>query len=346
MVLAPHGPGLERRDRVGNSRVVRFRYGPARAEVLAYRGGLTSSVRRPLGAAALGPFLASFGLRAAALARAERIDVIHAHWWLPGGLVGVPASWASGAPLVITCHGSDVELMRRPALGRLARRVLGRARVVAAVSSPLARTVQELTGMETRVLRMPLVIPADTPRPDRPAASSPLRLVAVGRLSPEKGFDVAIDALSRLAAQGVEASLRIIGDGPDRQALERQARGLAVVFDPPMPRPQLAGVMASSHALLVPSRHEGLGLVALEALALGVPVIASSVGGLVEVVHPPEDGVLVSAGDPDALAAAIRRLPLPTPTAKAVEAHRPAVVAAEHLAAYQDAMGGRPAGSR
>ena len=331
---------------MGDSRVFRFRYGPAWAEVLAYRGGLTSSVRRPLGAAALVPFLASFAVRAAALARAERVDVIHAHWWLPGGLVGVPAGLASGAPLVITCHGSDVELMRRPALGRLARRILGRGRVVAAVSAPLARTVQELTGTQTRVLRMPLVVPADAPRPDRLTASSPLRLVAVGRLSPEKGFDVAIDALSRLAAQGVEASLRIVGDGPEREALERRARGLAVVFDGPMPRSHLAGVMASSHALLVPSRHEGLSLVALEALALGVPVIASSVGGLVEVVHPPEDGILVPAEDPDALAEAIARLPLPAPTARAAEAHRPAVVVAEHLAAYQDAMARRPAGSR
>ena len=345
-MLAPHGPGLQRSDSVGGARVTRFRYGPARAEVLAYRGGLISSVRRPLGAAGLAPFLVSFTARATRLARRERVEVIHAHWWLPGGLAGVPASWGSGAPLVITCHGSDVELMRRPALGRLARRVLGRARVVAAVSSPLARTVQELTGMETRVLRMPLVIPAVTPAHPRPAASSPLRLLAVGRLSPEKGFDVAIDALSRLAAQGVEAGLRIVGDGPDRQALERQARGLAVVFDGPMPRSGLAEAIRSSHAVLVPSRHEGLSLVALEALALGVPVIASSVGGLVEVVHPPEDGILVPAEDPDALAAAIRRLPLPTPTARAVEAHRPAVVAAEHLRAYQDAMAGRPAGPR
>ncbi len=331
---------------MGDSAVFRFRYGPARAEVLAYRGGLTSSVRRPPGAAALAPFLTSFALRAAALARAERVDVIHAHWWLPAGLVGVPAGLASGAPLVITCHGSDVELMRRPALGRLARGVLGRAAVVAAVSSPLARTVQELTGTETRVLRMPLILPADAPRFPRPAASSPLRLVAVGRLSPEKGLDVAIDALSRLAAQGVEAGLRIVGDGPDRQALERRARGLAVVFDGPMPRSRLAEAIRSSHAVLVPSRHEGLGLVALEALALGVPVIASSVGGLVEVVHPPDDGILVPAEDPDALAAAIRRLPLPTPTARAVEAHRPGAVAAEHLRAYQDAMAPRPASPR
>ncbi|MHB1446455.1 MAG: glycosyltransferase [Acidimicrobiales bacterium] len=346
LVLAPHGPGLERRDTVGGSQVVRFRYGPARAEVLAYRGGLTSSVRRPLGAAVLAPFLASFGVRAAALARAERVDVIHAHWWLPAGLVGVGAARASGAPLVITCHGSDVELIRRPGLGRLARGVLGRAAGVGAVSGPLARAVGELTGVATRVLRMPLVTGAEPA--GRPGPPPPLRLVCVGRLSPEKGFDIAIAAVDRLASRGLDLSLRIVGEGPERPSLERQARhlGARVVFEGPMSRAERDGAIRSSHALLAPSRHEGLGLVALESLALGTPVIASSVGGLVEVVGEPQDGILVPAGDPEALAAAIARLPLSPPTARAVEAHRPAVVAAEHLAAYQDALAGRAAGPR
>ncbi|HUY61156.1 MAG TPA: glycosyltransferase, partial [Candidatus Dormibacteraeota bacterium] len=218
-MLAPHGPGLQRSDSVGAARVTRFRYGPARAEVLAYRGGLISSVRRPLGAAGLAPFLVSFTARATRLARRERVEVIHAHWWLPAGLAGVPAGVASRAPLVITCHGSDVELLRRPALGRLARAVLGRAAVVGAVSGPLARTVEELTGLPVRVLRMPVDLASHLPPTVGPGPVPPLRLVTVGRLSREKGFDVAIAALARLAEEGVEVTLRVIGDGPERGSL-------------------------------------------------------------------------------------------------------------------------------
>ena len=84
----------------------------------------------------------------------------------------------------------------------------------------------------------------------------------------------------------------------------------------------------------MPSLREGLGIVALEALAVGRPVIASGVGGLVETVADGDDGILVPPGDVHALAAALRQLPLAAPKARAVDLHRPAVVAAAHAAAY------------
>lgn len=344
VVLVPHGPGLPADDRVAGAEVHRFRYGPSRWETLAYSGGLMSSVRTPVGAAALVPFLGAFARATRRLFRSEAIDVVHAHWWLPGGLVATVTA-PSSAPVVITSHGSDVELLKQRGVSSLGRAVLRRAALVAAVSEPLALELERLGGVPVRVLRMPLCV-----GPGATAAlppSPPLRVLGVGRLSYEKGFDVAIEAVGLLNRRGVEVELRLIGDGPRRSELLGQAQRLPsglVRLDPPVPPDELDAAIAGSHALVAPSRHEGLGLVALRALALGRPVIGSRVGGLTEIVSEPVDGALVAPGDPEALAAAIEHLPLPAPSGAAAARHRPSVVGAAHRAAYEEVLAGRVVG--
>jgi glycogen synthase len=280
---------------------------------------------------------------------AGHVDVIHAHWWLPAGLVSTITSGRSGVPVVITCHGSDVELLGSGALARIGTKVLATAAVVGAVSAPLAEVVTGATGAHCRVLRMPLPL-EDAPRTTAPPGP-PWRLLCVGRLSPEKGFDIAVKAVGLALEKGLDLQLRIIGEGPMHSELAHLAAavpGGRVSIDAPVGPAQLAQAIAASHVLLAPSRHEGLGLVALEALGRGRPVIASAVGGLVDVVVAPEDGVLVPADDAGALAAALGRLPLPAPIGDAVARHAPGLVAEEHRVAYQDALGakaGRRVGS-
>lgn len=351
VVLAPHDQGLPTAERMGAAAVRRFRYGPPRAEVLAYRGGLVGTTRSPAGAAMLGPFLAAFSAAAARLARAERVDVVHAHWWLPGGLAGTLAARAARVPLVVTCHGSDVELAAHPGSRwrAPARAVLGRAALVAAVSDALSERIRTALGIGAQTLRMPVPhLPGPGDEPPAPAPAVPegmLRLLCVGRLSGEKGFDVAVAAVARLAAAGRDVSLEVAGEGPARPALEAAARsarsaGGAVRLVGALSPAELSDAYRRVHAVLVPSRHEGLGLVALEALAHGRPVIASAVGGLAEVVKP-GDGLLVPPGDVAALAEAIGRLPLPPPVGSALAAHRPEEVGRAHLEAYGRALAGR-----
>ncbi len=171
-----------------------------------------------------------------------------------------------------------------------------------------------------------------TPLPPEP----PRRVLAAGRASREKGFDVLVDALAHPAARDWHATL--VTEGPERSALEAQVRAnrleSRVTFGPLRPRAELFDLVREHHAVVVPSRTEGLGMVALEALALGRPVVASAVGGLVEVVEDGVDGVLVPPDDVDALANALGGLALVAPRAAATRRHRAAAVTAAHASAY------------
>ncbi len=350
-VIAPHDAGLPVAEEWGTITICRFRYAPDRWETLAYRGGLIGTTRGLRGVLMVPLFIWGMFNAVLAASKEQEVDVVHAHWWLPAGLAAVFAARRLRAPLVITCHGSDVALAgRRPAVGALARWVLRRATTVATVSESLQTEVKNLAGIDPTVLRMPAELPAG-PQLRAPsggerhrATEVGLKVVAAGRLSREKGFDVLIEALALVP--GISAE--IVGDGPELQNLESCAKRLNVDhrlrFSPALPRTEYLDRLAGADAVIVPSRHEGLGLVAAEALALGRPVICSDVGGLPEVV-----GTAVSSGaaclvrpeDPSALAAALRELPLPSPTAEAtaalVERHRPEVVAAAHQAAYSAA---------
>jgi glycosyltransferase involved in cell wall biosynthesis len=207
---------------------------------------------------------------------------------------------------------------------------------VLAVSEPLARRAEQLLRLPAGavgVARLPLPLDlGPTPVPD----SQPRRLLAAGRASIEKGFDVLIDALARPAAAGWNATL--VTEGPERSRLIARARSAGlderVTFQALRPRAELFDLVRAHHAVVVPSRTEGLGMMALEALALGRPVVASAVGGLVEVVSDGVDGLLVPPGDADALAHALARLELRTPGAEAVAHHQAAAVVEAHAGAY------------
>ena len=332
-VLAPHDRGAAVREELAGVHVERFRYAPARLELLAHHGGILAALQYPSRYLLVPSFLVAYLVAAVRAARRLRPDLIHAHWWFPGGVMGAIASMVTRRPLVITLHGSDVHLAERPGFRKLARLTLRRARVVGVVSEALRREAIDLLKVDPAkvvVLRMPVNMPAPAEKP-APSDPPPLRLVCVGRLAREKGFGVLLDAM-RLLDDPVR--LDVFGDGPAMAELRSAATGLDVEFHGPRPRAEIVDVLADAHALVVPSLREGLGMVALEALAVGRPVIASGIGGLVETVADGDDGILVPPGDEHALAAALRRLPLAAPKARAVDLHRPAAVASAHEAAY------------
>ncbi len=176
-------------------------------------------------------------------------------------------------------------------------------------------------------------------------------LLFVGRLRIRKGVEVLLEALRELRGRVPGAVLKIAGDGEHRAALERKAAGLglAVTFLGTRDGSRVRALLAGAAALVVPSIYEGMPLVVLEAMERGVPVVASAVSGIPEVVVDGETGWLVPPEDPEALAGALEEVLTDPPEARRrgeagrrriEERYRPAVAAASWRAAVQGRLGG------
>jgi glycosyltransferase involved in cell wall biosynthesis len=224
-------------------------------------------------------FVASF--RRAAVRAAHGADLVHAHW-LPAGMV----ARTLGLPYVVQVWGTDLELARRaPALFRP---VLRRARAVVAASSWLADEARELGASDVQVIPSGIDVPAAV-APE----TSPPEVLYAGRLSPEKGVLELVEA-----ARGL--NLVVAGDGPLR---DRVPGALGFV-----PHDELEGLYKRAAVVACPSHREGFGVVCMEAMAHGRPVVASAVGGFLDLVVDGETGLLVPPGDVGALRAALERL--------------------------------------
>jgi glycosyltransferase involved in cell wall biosynthesis len=245
---------------------------------LAYGHGIVGNIRaRPWLALLVPAFLWNFR-RAAARVDA---DLVHAHW-LAAGAVALTLR----KPYVVQVWGTDVELARR--VPWLVRPVLRRARLVVAASHSLAEAARELGARDVRIVPSGVAIPDSVAGPEEPP-----HVLYVGRLSAEKGILELVEA-----ARGLP--LRVVGDGP----LRAQVPG-AAGFVPPG---ELGPWYERAAIVVAPSRREGYGVVAREAMAWGRPVVASAVGGLVDAVDDGLTGVLVPPGDVPALRAALERL--------------------------------------
>jgi glycosyltransferase involved in cell wall biosynthesis len=247
---------------------------------IAYGDGIVQNLRaRPWLIAAAPLFL--LGLARAARRASRGADVVHAHW-LPSALPAL----ATGKPLVLQLWGTDVELARRAPW--LARPLVRRARLVVAGSAFLARAAGELGANDVRVIASPVEIPAAVAPPEEPP-----HVLFAGRLSEEKGitdFLAATEGLPRL----------IVGDGPLRAQVP-EATGF-------VPHERLGEYYARAAVVCVPSRREGYGKVAREAMAYGRPVVSTGVDGLADAIEDGVNGLVVPPCEPAALRESIERL--------------------------------------
>jgi glycosyltransferase involved in cell wall biosynthesis len=247
---------------------------------IAYGHGVAGNLRRdPWRVVLLPLFLLSYARAARRAARA--VDLVHAHW-LPSALPAL----ATGKPFVVQLWGTDAELARR--VRPAARPLLRRARLVLCPSHALAEAARELGAREVRVVPSGVALPETVGEPDEPP-----HVLFVGRLSAEKGVPELLAATEGLPRV-------IVGDGPLRDRVPD-----AVGFVPPR---ELGAYYARAAVVACPSRREGYGVVAREAMAYGRPVVASSVGGLRDAVEDGVTGLLIPPGDAAALRAALERL--------------------------------------
>ena len=313
-VIAPHAPGIAEDDHTAGLRIRRFRYGPDALERVAYTGNLHGrTLLSPLAALAFPGFLVAFGLAVRSAIRRFSPDVVHAHWWMPGGWFAS----RGGVPYLITCHGSDVRLLER---GDLVRRIalpaFRRAARVTTVSKFLAEDIQRmLPALQPRVQVTPMPVNVSGfLEGARTAKLDPPRLLYAGNLVPSKGVDVLLRAVAELDGRGVACKLKILGEGPARPALEALARELGIAsrttWAPFVPQAQMASEYGASTVTVLPSRghSEGLGLTLVEALLAGSAVVGTAAGGIPEVVVHEQTGLIARDGDPADLATQIQRL--------------------------------------
>lgn len=307
-VLAPAAPGVPKCYTVGQVRVERFRYAPAAWEVLVHSGAMVETAARgPAGAVAALGLLAAGTSAVIRAVDSMRPDVVHAHWLFPAGFTVWAAGPLVGVPLVTTVHGTDARLARRSrAAAWAARRVLRRSARVTAVSSWLA---SELRAVDPRASPIVSPMPVETELFMAGATRSSDRILFVGRFTEQKGLAHAIRAL---ALMGAPATLDVIAGGRGRPAYERLARELGalerITFHGAVPHHALPAMYRAAAALVMPSVDEGLGLVAAEAALSETPVVAFDSGGVRDIVRDGESGVLVPAGNDEALAAALDRV--------------------------------------
>lgn len=240
---------------------------------VAYGHGIAGNLRaRPWLALLLPLFLWNF--RRAATGR--DCDLVHAHWLAAGAVAATLRR-----PFVVQVWGTDVEVARRAPWA--VRWILRRARVAIGASAFLAEEARRLGAREARVVPTPVPIPENVDEPEEPP-----HVLFAGRLSYEKGvedFLASTDGLARV----------IVGAGPIRvpESVGAVAPG------------EMSGYYERAAVVCVPSRREGYGMVAREAMAYGRPVVATPVGGLIDAI---DDGITGVLAPPAQLGLAVRRL--------------------------------------
>ena len=239
---------------------------------------------------------------------AQRPSAIHAHGYTATTLLGVVAP-LRGVRMLATVHSEAAhapEIARHLAIEALVLRRLSR---VVVVSEGVARDAASRGLSPARLVRIANGIPdpGETAAPD---AARVQRLAVVGRLVEGKNIRVLLDALAQLAPRHPALTLDVVGDGPDRAALEAHAARLGIsgrisfagFVDPVGPR------LAATGTFVMPSRSEGMPMALLVAMAASRVIVASRVGGIPGVVHEGTEALLLSPGDSGGLAAAIERV--------------------------------------
>lgn len=312
-VLVPAAPGAKEKEILEGVKIIRYHYFPFHKwETLCYPGAIVPRIKEKRVRGLLVPFL-FISLWFHLWKLLPQFDVVHAHWLIPQGIV---QSFFK-KPYVVTGHGGDVTSLNKGIVRRLKIRCLRRAKQVTVVSGALRDTVMELAGDTIRVPKV-LSMGVDTKKFGREyrvenffGQGDRKVVLFVGRLAEIKGVTYLVEAMKE-----IDALLVIVGNGPLLGSLKKQAEEQKnnVVFLGAKTHEELKIIYASSDLFVMPSitasdgGREGLGLVIIEAMASGLPVVGSNSGGIADLVKDGVNGLLCEEKDVKQLRDNIGRL--------------------------------------
>jgi glycosyltransferase involved in cell wall biosynthesis len=306
-VITMHSPGTARHENWDGIEILRTKYLPDSWELLKSEGGGLPEVwkKKPKVRLQIIPFLITFLFDV--LINTRDCDLLHANWTLAGAIAWI-CSLLTQKKYVVTVHGSDIyKSVKLPFITSLTRLTLDRAKKVVVVSQALAEQVKSVGIPAEKIAIIPdgVDITFFTPLPYDERRNN---ILFVGSLIERKGVRTLIQAFATVLKHFPELHLTLIGEGAQRIELEQLAQLLGISENISLtgaqPQDRVAEAMRYAKVFVLPSIEEGLGVVLLEAIASGTPIIASNVGGISEVVDN-SIGILVPPADADQLGKAI-----------------------------------------
>lgn len=318
-VLAPAYKGLKSHE-IDGVKVNRFRYAPAKWEFLTHEEGAPSKMaNKPWLQLLAIPYIISGFFKCIKICRKFKPDIIHAHWPFPHAYIALGAAKLFKIPLVLNFHGAELLLIRKKKWVKpLLKFAIGQAQAVFANSSFTASKIKALRNVDVEWSPYGTTLETGTGNAEPHPVQGKFKILFVGRHIERKGVRYLIEAAKYLPRDQFE--IRIVGVGDLTEELKKLASESVtpdfaeIVFTGKLSPEALANEYKSANVFTLPAivdskgDTEGLGVVLIEAMELGLPIVASNVGGIPDVVIDGETGILVPEKDPEALANAYKRL--------------------------------------
>ncbi|MGB0238027.1 MAG: glycosyltransferase family 4 protein [Cycloclasticus sp.] len=318
-VLAPYHPLVTNVNLDANVKNHWFQYLPKTWQRLAYGSGILPNLKRNKLLYLQVPFfLLAMLISLFLLCRKIKPDVIHAHWVIPQGFIAIIVGKLLNIPVIASAHGGDAFSLNTDLLSRLKKLTLKHCHAWTSNTKATAETFNSPNNIP-----MPCIIPMgidiesfQSGNADKLLTNEGRKIILfVGRLVEKKGVKYLIEAFSMLPKKTQDESvLWIIGEGDERLELEEQAQRLGILnikFWGQVQNKQLPNFYAAASVFVAPSvidskgDTEGQGVILLEAMTSQTPIIATTVGGIPEVITHKKTGILVSPENPNELSAAI-----------------------------------------
>lgn len=321
-VLAPRAPGSKKKEDMSGLRVIRFPYFFRNWENLAtHSGGILNRLRaNPFNYLLVPFFLIGQLLALLCLLRREEFNLIHAHWMVPQGSIAVVGLTMTrrGIPLLCTSHGSDLFGLHGRVFKCLKRFVMGKSRMITVVSRVMKRKVVDMGIPAEKVRVMPMGVDLKHRfTPDPALKRSEHELLFVGRLVEIKGVRILLEAMPKVLSKHPATRLIVAGSGPLEGELRDLARRLnleeKVDFLGMVPQLKLPALYRRAALAVFPflmarsGDQEGFGLVQVEAMGCGCPVIAGDLPAIHDSITHGQTGFLVAPGNIEELADTIVR---------------------------------------
>lgn len=320
-VLAPHYPGAATKEQLDGLQVTRFRYFFMPGEKLAYRGGILANLKQKPWQYILVPFFIlteSFTL--VRLLLRQKFNLIHAHWLVPHGLVALIAILfvKSSPPLLCTSHGGDFFGIRGNLFKKIKRFILSKSTAVTVVSRALRDEVIKIDPNHKKLHTIPMGVDLQNRFVPPSARTNKGTLLFVGRLVEKKGLRYLIDALPLILKRHPKVCLRIAGDGPEKNKLEKECTKLGVSdhvqFLGAVKNKHLPALYQTSDVVVFPSviaddgDQEGFGLVLVEALGCECATLVTDLPAMRDIIINGKTGLVVPQKNIRQLAEKIIRL--------------------------------------